>query len=73
MIRAATVGGVGATGAGAGVGGAGVGAAEVASSLTSSVDGCASDPCTFCADDGGGELRVEGKTLRFFHSVSKTF
>lgn len=45
----------------------GVGAAdaEVADDSSSSTT-----LCTFCAEDGGGELRVEGRIDFFFHSLS---
>ena len=52
----------GAAGAGAGVGAADVEVTDDSSSSTTL--------CTFCADDGGGELRVEGRIGFFFHSDS---
>jgi len=62
MVRTGAV--VGKT---AGVGSAGVADAGVPGSSLAST---AASPCTFCADEGGGEERVAGKTGRFFHSVS---
>lgn len=45
--------------------GAGGGVAGLGSSSTI--------PCTFCGEDGGGEVLNEPKAGRFFHSVSNRF
>ena len=47
---------------------AGVGVAGVCGSSLASAD---ASPCTFCAEEGGGEERTVGRTDRFCHSVSK--
>jgi hypothetical protein len=62
MVRAGAV-----VGKAAGVGSAGVAEAGVPGSSLVSTD---ASPCTFCADEGGGEERVTGRVGRFFHSVS---
>ena len=62
MVRAGTV-----VGRAAGVGSAGVADVGVSGSSLASTG---ASPCTFCADEGGGEERVAGRTGRFFHSVS---
>jgi hypothetical protein len=62
MVRAGT-----AVGKAAGIGSAGVADAGVPGSSFASTG---ASPCTFCADEGGGEECVAGRTGHFFHSVS---
>jgi hypothetical protein len=62
MVRAGAV-----IGKAAGIGSAGVADADVPGASLVSTD---ASLCTFCADEGGGEERVTGRTGCFFHSVS---
>ena len=40
-------------------------------SVVDSGTGASVAACTFCGADGGGDSREMGRTLRFFHSVSR--